>query len=142
MFYDRNENTVDGFLTLIKIDDDGTVTNVFKKLAARSGQAGHTKTSWTRGKSPIPYGTHKMTTKPTPLWMEPVGTPFFAIGSLIEKIRVIFSGESERWDIGLHLENRFKGSAGCVVVVDRTQGMILFDYIKKLDERYIDFIVL
>lgn len=143
LFFDRDNKTINGLLTLLRIEDDGDIIPVFKRLRARSGQRGHTHSSWTRGKSPIPYGNHKLKTTPVKLNFEPYGTPFFPIGSDKGNIRVIKNGSNERWDIGLHFENRFPGSAGCPVVVNKKEGGKLFHYLQhNIDEEYIDFIVL
>lgn len=130
LYVDRRPDSVDGFMSLHKETAPGKVEVIFKRLAIRSGQRGHTSTSWTRGKSPIPYGNHWLITKPVPLQMEPRGTRFFPICTDLSDHRLIVGPEGKvRWDIGLHRENKFPGSAGCVVIVDPKQAEELFDYL-------------
>lgn len=141
LFFDRNASGVDGKLTLLRLNDDGTHEPVFKQVKARSGQAGFTHTNWVNSKSPIPYGDFWMTTTPVPLQMEPRNTPFFAIGSDPKNIGVIKIGKGKRTAIGLHKENRFKGSAGCIVIVNMDIADAMFEYIKNLNEAFIEVIV-
>lgn len=148
LYFDRSVNSINGVLTLHRVEN-GKAFPVFSKLPARSGQAGYTGTDWVPAKSPIPFGVHYLTCAPVPLWMEPVGTPFFMISTV--KGTGIIKGPNgkTRTAVGLHLENRWPGSAGCVVLVQDTPArlktvMELFDYIKKLrtTEPFITFHVL
>jgi hypothetical protein len=142
LYFDRDVNSINGFLTLQT--DDGH--KVFERLKARSGQRFYTHTSWERGKSPIPFGRYWMATKHTILFMEPKNTPFFPIAS--EKgAQIIWDSEGKgllRSNIGLHMENQYPGSAGCVVVVNRAEAERLFHYLTTISraEPYIRFVVL
>ena len=142
LFYDRDLDSIEGRLTLLRIEDSGKVTPVFKRLRARSGQWGYTGTSWTRGKSPVPFGEHKLATNAETLWMEPVGTPFFRIGSTTQDLSTIKQGVNVRKHIGLHMENQYAGSAGCIVIVRPTDANQLFSYLEGLSEAHIDCVVL
>lgn len=141
LYFDRSTTTVDGKLTLHK---DGKP--VFKQLAARSGQAGHTSTNWETGKSPIPFGRHWLQARYNLLQMAPKNTPFFPIATGKGQ-RVIWEGgqrNRQRKDIGLHKENQYKGSAGCVVIVNPDEADALFHYLTMLAnaEPYLRFVVL
>lgn len=161
LYFDRKRNAIDGVLTLRKsvrrylvannctTGHTDSVETIFEQLPARSGQRGFTETDWVVSKSPIPFGRHWLTCAPVPLWMEPVGTPFFMISS--KKGTGIINGPDgkKRTAVGLHLENNLPGSAGCVVLLWDTEerkkaAFALFDYLKKLrnEEPFIEFVVL
>lgn len=145
IFYDRNNGSIEGLLTINRVEDDGIVTPIFKRIKARSGQWWHKATSWKRGKSPCPYGEHFISTQPERLLMEPVGTRFFPMCSDPKNKRLIqhpTDGRLQRWDIGLHRENRYPGSAGCIVIVDDAMAEKMFDYIETIPEAYVRFTVL
>ncbi len=143
LFFDRDINSIEGLLTLLRIEDDGEVVPVFKRVPARSGQWGHTKTSWKRGKSPIPFGNHWMSTTAGKLYMAPYGTRFYRIGSEPNNLDVIKDKRgNQRTLIGLHKENQYNGSAGCIVVVSMAMADKMFDYIDSIKEGLIEVIVL
>lgn len=145
LFYDRREGSIEGLLTLNRIEDDGTITPVFKQLKARSGQWWYRNTSWRRGKSPCPYGDHLISTRPEPLQMEPVGTRFFPIctsPSAPRRIQHPTNPALYRMHIGLHRENKYPGSLGCPVIVDDEVAEQLFDYLESLPEPFVRFTVL
>ncbi len=136
IYIDRKQNTVDGLMSIHKEIEPGKVEVIFKQVPIRSGQRGHTQTDWTRGKSPIPYGNHWLITKPKPLQMEPRGTRFFSICTDLADQRLILGPEGKvRWDIGLHRENNFPGSAGCVVIVDPKKAEEIFDYLVAIGKK-------
>ncbi len=138
-YFDRNPRNVEGFFTLVEIEGL-EVKPLFQRLPARSGQAGYTKTDWIRGKSPIPYGKHL-------LWLSPLDTgkfadyngigEFYPISNREGAKRVIWGKDGTRQDIGLHPENKYPGSAGCIVLLvdtpERKQRVIeLFEYLREL----------
>lgn len=123
IFFDRDLGNIHGRFTLQRVSPDGKAIPVFKQLPAASGQYPYTdggKEDWITGKGPIPFGPHWLSTKKEPLWMEPKGTPFYVISSIPGK-RFITDGRGfSRGNIGLHLENRSPGSAGCIVLLHDT----------------------
>lgn len=151
IFFDREENGIDGVLTLQKWDGNNA-TKIFECLPARSGLNGYTKTDWVTGKSPIPWKRQKgywMNTAPVPLWMEPRGTPFFLISTKKGTGIIIDTKGRTRTSVGLHMENDYPGSAGCIVLLHNTPErkkavLSLFEYLKKLrnHEPFIRLIVL
>lgn len=120
-YYDRQPRTIDGFFSL----KDGSDFLV-EKIWARSGQQACSNTSWDRGQSPIPYS--KEVVEPLKIWLTPYtnGKDFDPDGiglfwpistSQIDRglIKGWYPGQ-ERRVVGLHPENRFDGSAGCIVL--------------------------
>lgn len=123
IWFKRFPNRVDGQLTINSTKGE----NIFTRLHARSGQEGWTKTNWTSSKSPIPYS--KDVKGDLRLWLRPrqkdqwagatgIGE-FWPISSQDGDDIFIWSldGKQSRKVIGGHPENKFKGSAGCVVLV-------------------------
>lgn len=125
IYYDRQAGSIEGFLTVQKSVGE-EVTKLFSRLPARSGQRGWENTSWQRGKSPIPYGSHKLLLKPVNpgTWPGKTGIgEFFPIFTSDHDKRVIFDpkdGSKRRIDVGLHPENAIPGSAGCIVLLTDT----------------------
>ena len=133
IYIDRRPDSIDGLMSIHREIAPGQVEVVYKQIPIRSGQKGYTKTDWERGKSPIPYGNHWLITSPKPLQMEPRGTRFFPICTDIADQRLIVGANGNvRWDIGLHRENQYPGSAGCVVIVDKAKAEDIFNYLEKL----------
>lgn len=135
LYIDRNIGKKEGLLTLSNGNQ-----HVFKQLPFATGQSGFLDggaDDWVTGKGGTPYGVHWMSTKKEPLQMEPVGTPFYVM-STKKGSRVIEGADGKsRSNIGLHLENRFPGSAGCVVLLHRTKEeklltVALFAYLDAL----------
>lgn len=132
-YFDRKK----GFFTL---NEDGK--EIFKQLPARSGQRGFENTDWVTGKSPCPKGDLL-------LWLSPKDVGVLPKGKGIGEFYPISSGEFDRNTIsesngnrkrlyvGLHPENAFAGSAGCIVLLwdtpDKKAKMLaLFKYLKEL----------
>jgi hypothetical protein len=151
-FFDRNEETTNGFFTL----QDEKGKKLFERLPARSGQTGYTKTDWIRSRSPIPYS--KWIIKPYRLWLASVNVgmtskangigEFFPISNTegSREIQGPYHGQ-ERMDIGLHWENDKPGSAGCIVLLNdtperRDQVKKLFARLHTIKQPYIELIVL
>jgi len=148
-FFKRSLSNVDGVFTIQDLDGNA----IFKRLPARSGQAGFTKGSWTRGKSPIPFGTHYIRiAKPNQegQWAGDNGIgEFWPIYNVESNTRLIkqADGKGERWDVGLHPENKHKGSAGCIVLINETQAqkkelVRLSKFLKSLIAQGYDSLVL
>ncbi|MEN6621510.1 MAG: hypothetical protein ABFD50_08185 [Smithella sp.] len=147
LYVDRQLGNINGFLTLQRVVN-GQITKLFEKLPIRSGQNGFVNSKdqdFIRSKGSIPFGDHYLSTKKESLWMEPKGTPFYVVSSKPGE-RVIYgpSGKT-RHDIGLHMENQFPGSAGCVVLLHETSEQkrmvkLLFDELDQLNEAGIKFI--
>lgn len=122
-FFDRSETTIDGYFTLMIKEPGRSARKLFERLPARSGQSGYTNTNWTRGKSPIPFGIHHLWLKPVDpdKWPDYNGIgEFYPISSNEKnkrKIQGLSNRAKERWDIGLHPENQYPGSAGCIVLL-------------------------
>lgn len=131
---------------LFTIQDDKGVP-VFKRLPVRSGQRGFLNKPWVRSKGAIPTNKQvaggKLYLHTTPI-KDPKGDfnnngigLFFPISDSLDQtlmIRGVNAGEL-REAIGLHPENRWVGSLGCIVVVWwRSKKRIekLFDWLKSL----------
>jgi hypothetical protein len=126
VFYDRRKGSIEGFLTVL----DATGKKLFDKLPARSGQNGYTQTNWVPAKSPIPlwqpsvdYYLHL-----TPIHNGSDDFPtnasgtglFFPISTHPHNPDLIEQGNNRRWHVGLHPENSYPGSAGCLVLLWNT----------------------
>lgn len=126
IWFKRNPARVDGQLTIN--GNDGKM--IFTRLHARSGQEGWTKTSWTSSKSPIPYS--KEIKGDLRLWLHPRQKDQWAGATGIGEFWPISSQDSDdvfiwsldgkkfRKVIGGHPDNKWKGSAGCVVLAVET----------------------
>jgi hypothetical protein len=109
-------------------------SHVFKQLPVRSGQAGYINAPWVRRLGAIPYNREVKSGK-LYIHLQPVEDPrgdfnnngiglFFPISDSTEQTRRI---EGEHWsevrfDIGLHPENKYPGSQGCIVLVWDTKA--------------------
>ena len=149
LYFDRTKGTIYGFLTLQKIVG-GKAIKIFNRLPCASGQSGYTNggdQDWIRGKGPTPFGKHWVSTKSEPLQMSPVGTRFYVI-STIQGDRSIEGGSGrQRLDRGLHLDNAFPGSAGCIALRNSTKesnklSNELFDFLDVLYVQGIHYIEL
>lgn len=126
VFFDRKPEDIYGWLTVQAVIK-GKVVKLFDRLPVRSGQKGHTPTSWTVGKSPIPYSPKG---SPFRLWVDyslkprimPVGEEtigeFFNISSGDDRGVIVNPANSSqrRTAVGLHPENKWDGTAGCIAV--------------------------
>lgn len=148
-YYDRQPGTISGWFTL----QNNEGKKIFTRLSARSGSYAAVNFDWVRGKSPIPYGRHR-------LWLNPVNRGQWAGSKGIGEFFPVSNGDNprliagpnggERWDIGLHPENGIPGSAGCTVLLADTiprknEVRKLFDFLYDLKEQgysYIDYLVL
>lgn len=148
LYFDRSYGTINGAVTLQKVEN-GKIIPIFKRLPAASGQSGYTGRGddWLRGKGPIPMGRHWLSTKKEPLQQSPVGSPFYVIGS--EKgSRLIINPANPtlfRDSCGLHFDNLWRGSLGCIAMsVDNTamkeRAQLLFDHLDFLNTTGIDYI--
>lgn len=147
LYVDRKLGAINGVLTLQRVID-GVPYKIFDKLPIASGRNGFVNSKdqdFIRSKGAIPFGDHWISTKKEPLWMEPKGTPFYVISSKPNE-RVIYGPNGKtRHDIGLHLENNYAGSAGCVVLLHNTperkrMAYLLFDELDRLNAQGIKFI--
>ena len=115
-YYKRPSQGIDGVFTI----QDNHERKLIERVHARSGQRGYEHTSWRRGKSPIPYGSHSMSLNPynRGTFAGKIGIgEFYPIGNDGGHYR-IKEGRKQRTAIGLHEENQWDGSAGCVVIVN------------------------
>lgn len=132
-FFDRKDDTIDGFFTII--DTRKPDSKVFNRLPARSGQAGYTHSSWIRGKSPIPFSKelgktelmiHMQRPQNFEQWPLPAGVgEFWFISNSTKDPQTIQDPSNpkfERVAVGLHPENLYKGSAGCIVLLHDTES--------------------
>ena len=143
-YFDRSFKNIEGKFTIHEYDPETKVTKApFRQMAARSGQKGYEASSWTRGKSPIPFGEYFLWLQPKDRGTEPgargIGE-FYPISNKQDNPRLISNRdreEQERWDIGLHKENALPGSAGCIVLVtdrpsQKKEVAALFDFLVQL----------
>ncbi len=151
-YFDRSENTIEGFFTLKTVERDTSdptyvkTIKEFSKLPARSGLKGTEKTSWERGHSPIPWTRNanveevKKNPKLFPeclwIWLRLVlqegqwaGNTgigeFRYISTELTQPSIIRSPSNPslvREAIGIHPENSRKGSSGCIVLLASTEG--------------------
>jgi hypothetical protein len=129
LYFDRNTSTIEGKVTLkILNKETNEVIQEVVRLQARSGQNGYTNTSWTTGKSPIPFGKHILwldRTLQKGQWAIGKGIgEFYPISSSTANSDVIVdpaNPKNIRRAVGLHPENAYAGSAGCIVLVADTQ---------------------
>lgn len=132
-FFDRNVNTILGRFSI----RDKKGNYIVEKLVARSGQVGHTGTSWTRGKSPIPFGRYNLNTMPNNkgqfAGVSGIGE-FFPIDNMGDRltIRDPENFRRKRLEIGLHEENGYAGSAGCIVIVYHSEWLRVRDFLRSL----------
>lgn len=134
-FFKRQRHSIDGWFTIKEIRKTGEVV-LFERLPARSGQVGHTETSWTRGKSPTPIGEHLLSTRSTPLKIRP-DTPFYVISSKPGG-SVILNPENLdefRTACGLHWDTPPPGSAGCVAIADLAQMRAVATFLDGLADK-------
>jgi hypothetical protein len=138
LWYGRNRNNVDGVLTLNGKNAQGEVHNVLIRLPARSGQNGALAVDTIANRSAIPYNGKDV--KPFAsywLWTKPYDptvflpqTPagigrFYPISSGNNKRNIVVMDGTHaviRVDCGLHPENAYPGSAGCVVLLHRNRA--------------------
>lgn len=122
-YYDRKKDSIEGLFTLIVNGKE-----VFKQLPARSGQRFYENTNFVSGKSPIPLlgkkTEYQLVTKAVDNGeVIPKGGGigrFYPICTDIANPMVIRFPEGSRFAIGLHPENRWPGSAGCIVLLVNT----------------------
>lgn len=146
--YDRKSGTIDGLFTLML---DGQPYQIGKKklqrLGARSGQSRCADTNFTRGCSPIPHlEENRKNKKPTEYWLwthsideyKPAGAAgigwFFPISNTGSPERTMF-GKFVRIALGLHPENRKRGSAGCIVILSWAEFIIIGEVLKALNKK-------
>ena len=133
----RKKDNIEGWFHLF--DDEG------KKIItalARSGKYGYEPTSWHRGKSPVPY------TNDAYIWCNRVlqegqhdpkgaeiGEAWHISNHPHDHVR--FSGPSGKYRtyIMIHPENDYKGSAGCIVIVDDAAWKTISKELKKVKKR-------
>lgn len=127
-YFDRDVNNVNGLFSIV----DASGVKVFNRLPVRSGQAGFTHTSWTSGKSPIPFS--KELSAPLRILLNhpnqegqwpatPGGIGEFWLITNVPGTDLIRGKEAGhvRQAIGCHPENAYRGSAGCIVFLHDTQ---------------------
>lgn len=140
VYFQRGRGTIDGILT-VQAAYNGKPFKRFEQIPVRSGQQSHADLEWIRGKSPIPFGDwflHLASYKPDqwPGDSDNIGE-FFPISSSPIQTQIIYKGHLKREAIGLHPENNFKGSAGCIVALHDTPEYKasvsgLFQYLRTL----------
>lgn len=152
MFFDRRNQR-------LSIIADGEY--IVKRHPARSGQPdkpgmAYQSTSWISGKSPIPY-TDELGGGRYYLWTTPLRNRgqfdnkgigwFYPISSSPNNSKLIQSGVKMRQSIGLHPENMWKGSEGCVVLLWHTpklkaQAAKIMSFIESLKVPHFELVVL
>lgn len=142
VFFDRKPDTIDGLFSIRNRDG----SYVVEKLHARSGQRGYTRTNWTTGKSPTPYGLHYLSlhsnNRGQKAGAKGIGEcfPMSNREELIQKgIIISDNGRYRRTEVCLHEENSYPGSAGCTVIVNRWPDVLA--YLTGLREQGYDAIL-
>lgn len=158
-YYDRDVNTIEGLYTVQTVDRlTGQIIKKFSRLPARSGQRGHTHSSWERGKSPIPFTFNRFFY----LWIghpkgrglperdpKEIGRSYPISSDLTQKTRIHHPDNPNvfREFIELHFDQRLRkpGSIGCPVLVQDTdyqrgQALELFDYLDWLAKQGTEYI--
>jgi hypothetical protein len=134
MVFERPINSITGTLYFY---ENG---KLFLKTRALSGQSGHQTTSWVRGKSPIPSFNNGF------LWcdyclqngeLNPTGSQIGEFWNIStgDKDRTLIQGaklELRRLSIGLHNDNDYAGSAGCVVLPKTEAGRAAYRTIRTV----------
>lgn len=140
-YFKRGTTSCDGLFTLQYAENGKVISKPFDRIHARSGAPSFYNTEWVGGKSPIPRGTFH-------LWLasnnrgQDAGSygigEFFPISSDDSKIYIredqcagwgphpVGVEPRKRSEIGLHEENKWKGTAGCIAIVNTDD----FDRIK------------
>lgn len=118
IFFDRSKTSIDGVLTL----QDHLGNKIIDRIHVRSGAEGYQNQEWVRQKSPIPYGVFWLTlesnNKGQKAGEKGIGEAY-PISSNGDGIHIWGEKREElRTEIMLHEENKRRGSAGCVVVVN------------------------
>lgn len=150
LWYGRNRAGINGVLTLNGHDGKGNTHEVLTRYPARSGQLGALLTDAIRGKSAIPYFGKGMN-PPASYWLWTKCTSkhlflpktkagigrFYPISTHEGNPRKTVIGGIIRWDLGLHPDNAYPGSAGCVVGEVDTEAekqtlAILFNFLDAL----------
>lgn len=147
-YFDRSK----GLFTLQSFNSDTEeMQTQFTRLPALSGQKDYQNTSWSTGKSPIPLSSEVK--EDYRLWLDnqyqeniwpwqdknKIGE-FWHISTGDDK-RFIYSkdGAKVRNAIGLHVDNEYPGSAGCIVLVANTETqklniLLLREYLKAIQK--------
>lgn len=153
-FYDRKPGTVDGVFTVLEVtqDESGNYSSwkVFDRLPARSGQQLECNTSWRRGRSPIPYSHTWPQAQQFKIWLDPRNQEEFpsapgGIGRFWPISNHAWNqnytkhpfGNQIRTVLGLHPENLFRGSKGCIVLLwdtpeRKAEVQRLFNFFREL----------
>lgn len=142
-FYDRRLGTIEGLFTIQETDHNGTTDKVFERLHSRSGQRRFANSDWVRGGSPIPYTLAIPKERPYWLWTHSLGRDtlagatgigeFFPISTGDEPAIIQGDGNRKREAVGLHGENQWPGSAGCIVIVRERDFLRVRDYLRQLN---------
>lgn len=140
IFFDRSKTSIDGVLTL----QDGEGNKIIDRIHVRSGVEGYQGTDWVRGHSPIPYGIYWLTlesnNKGVKAGEKGIGEAF-PISSNGDGMRIEGNKAGQlRTEIMLHEENKRRGSAGCIVVVNKNDWaniMRELEAIKKEGHKHI-----
>lgn len=133
-FFDRSKTTINGRFSIRAADGE----YIIRRAAARSGQRGYTQTSWERGRSPVPFGVYNLYTDPNNEGQVAGKTgigEFFPIDNQGDRrtIKELDVPEPRyRLEIGLHEENGYPGSAGCIVIVNNMDWKLIRDWLKGL----------
>lgn len=135
-FYDRQDGSYYGKFSIRHRDGDFVV----EKLICRSGQPGHTHTSWTVARSPIPYGSFNLNTKPNNYGQlagaRGIGE-CFPVDNCGDRYTIYDpkNKRRKRTEICLHEENAIPGSLGCIVVVYHQDWLRVRDFLRGLSAR-------
>ncbi len=128
LFYKDFIGSFDGELTIAVKDKQGNILEkeTIRGIPCRSGARSFSEKIDIAGKTPIPVGKHYIWTQPEVIMQKndfvaegrEIGE-FFPIGTQTNRHIIPARGiyKISRFHVGLHPENAFPGSAGCIVVV-------------------------
>lgn len=143
-YFKRGLTSCEGVLTIQKSENGQVVEKPINQILTRSGHPDFFNREWVRAKSPCPRGLFR-------LWLTPTNKGIAAGQTGIGEFYPMSSDDSRfninenecgpmpvgatirrRSQIGLHEENKWRGSAGCLVVVKHTDWIKIRDLLREL----------
>lgn len=132
IYVKKKKASFNAILTIAVLNEDGSVNEEksLRDIACRSGKWNWERNPKITGDDPVPDGKMYLWNKRGYIQqyndLDAVGGEigrFYPISDNLTNHRLIShkttpSTKKSRWDIGLHDENSFPGSSGCIVVID------------------------